>query len=195
MFFRLPQGAQQITKPPLVNGAPAGVTSRTTNSPSNTGGRQLTPQEVTDLATQIVTQIRAHGRPYVSLAEFVNSGAIANAIANVPAINSIVPGLFTLARRYTPGALLQSDVIGAIAPFITARSDTFVIRAYGDAQNPVTGVVEGRAWCEATVQRLPDLAENASAPIADVITPSPATYPYGRKFKIISFRWLSPSDI
>ncbi|MFA6286649.1 MAG: hypothetical protein WC661_04625 [Opitutaceae bacterium] len=204
VFFRLPHGAQQLSRPPLINGGVSGLTARN-QSPSNTGGRQLTPQEVTDLATHIVAQIRAHGRPYVSLADFVNDGAITRAIATIGAndpatgtnteINSLVPGIFTAGRRYTPGALMQSDVIGAISPFMTARSDTFVIRAYGDAQNPVTGVVEGRAWCEALVQRLPDLAENASAPIADVIAPSPTTYPLGRKFKIISFRWLSPSDI
>ncbi|CAM2979837.1 hypothetical protein [Rariglobus hedericola] len=194
VFFRLPHGAQQITKPPLITGGIANLTARNQN-PSQTGGRQLTSQEVTDLATQIVAQIRAHGRPYVSLAEFVNDGVIDKAIAAVPSINAVVPGIFTVGRRFTPGALIQSDVIGAIAPFMTARSDTFVIRTYGDAQNPITAAVDGRAWCEAVVQRLPDLAENVSAPIADVIAPSTATYPFGRKFKIISFRWLSASDI
>lgn len=206
VFFRLPHGAQQVSQPPLVNMAtPTGPTGRHQNQ-SGTGGRQLTPREVTDLATHIVDQIRLHGRPYASLADFVNDGAITRAIATkgtvidpatgtVTDINSPTATFSLPNRLYTPGALLQSDVIGAIAPFMTARSDTFVIRAYGDAQNPVTNAVEGRAWCEATVQRLPDLAENASAPVADVISPSTATYPYGRKFKIISFRWLSPSDI
>jgi hypothetical protein len=203
VFFRLPQGAQQLSRPPLVNGGVSNLTARN-QPPSNTGGRQLTAQEVTDLATHIVDQIRAHGRPYVSLTDFINDGALTRAIATVgnndPAtgapseINSLISP-FTYGRRFTPGALLQSDVIGVIAPFMTARSDTFVIRSYGDAQNPVTGEVDGRAWCEAVVQRIPDLLENASAPIADVIAPSTAAYPYGRKFKIISFRWLSPSDI
>jgi hypothetical protein len=206
VFFRLPHGAQQLPQPPLVNMAtPAGPARRTQNQ-SATGGRQLTAQEVTDLAAHIVDQIRARGRPYASLADFVNDGAITRAIATqgtlidpatgtVTDINSLIPSFVSANRLYTPGALIQSDVIGAIAPFMTARSDTFVIRAYGDAQNPVTDAVEGRAWCEATVQRIPDLAENAAAPIADVIAPNAATYPYGRKFKIISFRWLSSSDI
>ncbi|HEY9250515.1 MAG TPA: hypothetical protein VIO38_15355, partial [Rariglobus sp.] len=192
-FFRLPHGAQQVLRPPLITGG-TGITART-QSPSQTGGRQLTPQEMTDLTAQIVAQIRAHARPRVSLQEFINSGAINNAIAAVPTINAVVPGIFTFGRRYTPGALLQSDVIGAIAPLITARSDTFLIRTYGDSQNPATGEVEGRAWCEAVVQRLPDLADNASAPIADVIAPATATHPFGRKLKITSFRWLSASDI
>jgi len=206
VFFRLPHGAQQVSQPPLINMVtPTGPTGRNQN-PSGTGGRQLTAQEVTDLAAHIVAQIRAHGRPYVSLADFINDGAITRAIATkgtvidpatgtVTDINSTTATFTSPNRTYTPGALIQSDVIGAITPFMAPRSDTFVIRTYGDAQNPATGTVEGRAWCEATVQRLPDLAENASAPISDVITPNTATYPYGRKFKIISFRWLSPSDI
>jgi hypothetical protein len=187
--FRLPHGAQQLANPPVVTGG-AGPSALTDANAQNTGGRQLTSAEVTSLATQIVSQIRTHARPYVSLEEFINGGVIANAIAAAN-LNSTL----NAKNRFAPGALTQADVINAFAPFITARSDTFIIRAYGDAQNPVTGTVEGRAWCEAFVQRLPDLADNASAPIADVVAPNPATYPSGRKFKIISFRWLSASDI
>lgn len=189
VLFRLPHGAQQLTNPPVVTGG-GGTSALTDANAQKTGGRQLTSAEITSLATQIVNQIRAHARPYVSLQDFINSGVIANAIS---AAN--LNGTLSTAKRYAPGALTQADVIGALAPFITARSDTFLIRAYGDAQNPVTGTVESRAWCEALVQRLPDLANNPSAPIADVITPNTATYPFGRNFKIISFRWLTASDI
>jgi hypothetical protein len=188
-FFRLPHGAQQLANPPLLNGG-AGVLALNDVNAQKAGGRQLTNTEVTSLATHIVNQIRTHGRPYVSLQDFINSGAIANAITAAGLNTTLAP-----ANRFAPGALTQADVIAAIAAFMTARSDTFVIRAYGDSQNPATGAVDGRVWCEAVVQRLPDLADNASAPIADVIAPSTATHPFGRKFKIISFRWLSASDI
>ncbi len=189
VFFRLPHGAQQLANPPVVTGG-TGIAALTETNVQKTGGRQLTSAEVTSLATQIVSRIRAHARPYVSLEEFINGGVIANAITAANLNTSL-----DATKRYAPGALTQADVIGALAPFITARSDTFLIRAYGDTQNPVTGAVEGRAWCEALVQRVPDLADNAAAPIADVITPNTATYPSGRKFKIISFRWLTSSDI
>jgi len=185
VFFRTPHGAQQVPTPPPVSGV-----SLNDNTATISSGRQLTATEVSALASQIVAQIQAQHRPYVTLQAFVNSGALQAAI-DATTINSTL----NFNRVTGPGGLTQADILRQIAPFIAARSDTFLIRAYGDAQNPATGVVEGRAWCEATVQRLPDLAENASAPITDVITPSTATYPYGRKFKIISFRWLSPSDI
>jgi hypothetical protein len=72
--------------------------------------------------------------------------------------------------------------------FLTSRSDTFLVRAYGDSQNPVTGAIQGRAWCEATVQRVPETLD----PSDDQITP---TGNFGRKFKITSFRWLTSDDI
>ncbi|MCH8475363.1 MAG: hypothetical protein LAT55_09065 [Opitutales bacterium] len=88
----------------------------------------------------------------------------------------------------TPGFLLQSDVMTALAPFTNVRSDTFVIRAYGDYTNPVNGRVEGRAWCEAVVQRVPDTVTGES-----VETPDPAGP--GRQFQIISFRWLQKDEL
>ncbi|MEY4488770.1 MAG: hypothetical protein RIQ79_1278, partial [Verrucomicrobiota bacterium] len=98
--------------------------------------------------------------------------------------------------RHSAAALTQSDVISAISPFMAARSDTFLVRAYGDVQNPATGKVEGRAWCEATVQRLPDLVSNSAAPVADVVNPPlPADKLFGRRFTIISFRWITPDDL
>ena len=51
----------------------------------------------------------------------------------------------------------------ALAPVLFPRSDTFVIRSYGEAVNPATGAAEGRAWCEATVQRVPDYFDASPA--------------------------------
>jgi hypothetical protein len=181
-FFRLPNGGQELAADPLTNIA-ANEYAR--------GARTLTDAEVTQLATAVVSALKARGRPFPTLASFVNAGVIANAIASVTTINQ---GL----AAYSPGSLSQADVLTAIAPFITPRSDTFLVRAYGDVQNPVTNAVEGRVWCEALVQRLPDLTAPASGTLdaaIDPLAPSPAKYPFGRRFKIVSFRWLSPSDI
>ena len=104
-----------------------------------------------------------------------------------------------------PGWLTQADVLQAIGPVISARSDTFVIRAYGETNNPVlnptTPAAGARAWCEAVVQRTPDYVDqtdanltgsgNATAPAAT----NAINQTYGRRFKIVSFRWLSPNDI
>jgi Tfp pilus assembly protein PilX len=95
---------------------------------------------------------------------------------------------------FAPGFLTQADLLTSLGPVLTARSDTFVIRAYGDVQNPTTSAVEAKAWCEAIVQRLPDYVETTVNPWA---TPAAASASgiFGRRFKVISFRWLSASDI
>jgi len=95
-----------------------------------------------------------------------------------------------------PGYLTQADLLNTLGPSLTARSDTFRIRAYGDVINPATGgtTPDARAWCEAIVQRLPDYVE-ASVNPASPPTAGSASATFGRRFKIASFRWLSPNDI
>ncbi len=98
------------------------------------------------------------------------------------------------------GYLLQGDLLQALAPQLTVRSDTFTIRAYGDARNK-TGDVVARAWCEAVIQRVPDPYDStqplASSPII-FDAPSALTHPggsFGRKFVLQSFRWLAKDEI
>jgi hypothetical protein len=97
-----------------------------------------------------------------------------------------------------PGYVLQGDVLSTLGPTLSARSDTFTIRTYGDAVNPVTGEVTGRAWCEAVVQRTPDYvvsaASGGNAPTETPVVNS-TNDTFGRHFQIVSFRWLSPDDI
>lgn len=50
------------------------------------------------------------------------------------------------------GIVTQMDVLNAVGPNLTARSDTFVIRAYGEALDN-GGRVIGKAWVEVVVQR------------------------------------------
>ncbi len=104
-----------------------------------------------------------------------------------------------------PGWLTQADVLQAVGPLLTARSDTFRVRTYGDVKNPVTGEVQGRAWCEAIVQRLPDYVDakergvtggTGNLPEDTRSTPLTGTnVSFGRKFKVISFRWLNANDL
>jgi hypothetical protein len=121
------------------------------------------------------------------------------------------PGNGVTLNRATgiPGWLTQADVLQALGPALAARSDTFVIRAYGDALDPVnTGStvapanILGRAWCEAVVQRFPDYGDTTNAASVDPngatgsgTTITPANQRFGRKFRIVSFRWLTPNDI
>jgi hypothetical protein len=94
-----------------------------------------------------------------------------------------------------PGHLLQGDVLSALGPTITARSDTFTIRTYGDAVNPATNEVTGRAWCEAVVQRTPDYVDSTANAPHEIPAAGTPNATFGRRFQIVSFRWLGPEDI
>lgn len=93
------------------------------------------------------------------------------------------------------GWLSQADLVQALAPLMTARSDTFRIRTYGEARNPVTQEIMGRAWCEATVQRLPDYLDAANDARDSRAALSPTNQRFGRKFIVTGFRWLGPDEI
>jgi hypothetical protein len=100
-----------------------------------------------------------------------------------------------------PGYLMQQDIVQAFSPAMTVRSDTFVIRAYGESINPATGVTEAKAWAEAVVQRTPEFVDPADG-AATAIYKSDGTTAlnttntqFGRRFKVIGFRWLTPNDL
>ncbi len=94
-----------------------------------------------------------------------------------------------------PGFLTQADILAVLGNTVTVRSDTFVIRAYGEALDE-SGNIVSRSFCEAVVQRFPeyvDSRDSAETPI-DSLT-STANQTFGRRFEILSLRWLSPSEI
>ncbi len=186
------------------------------------GFRTIGEDELDRLAAAIVDEVRARG-PFTSLAAFVNrdpssgrrqrqlKGALQAALddtvnaalpapvgppARQPAGNQFHPVVQgeSQAAGY-PGYVLQGDVLQALAPFLSPRSDYFRIRAVGEALD-ASGNVIARACCEAFVQRVPDYldpADSAETPPAELS--SPANRLYGRSFRIESFRWLSPAEI
>jgi len=106
-----------------------------------------------------------------------------------------------------PGYLTQADILQALAPHLVTRSDTYKIRAYGDVVNPISGRVEARAWVEVIVQRMPDYV-NYPNPGEDPknYVPDPAwtqtpnlrnisNRTYGRQWRVIRVRWLSPEEV
>lgn len=102
----------------------------------------------------------------------------------------------TSKNAFGPGYVTQADLLCRIGSVISARSDTFVIRTYGESTNPATGALEAKAWCEAVVQRQPEYmnpADPAETPTASLTHAE--NHKFGRRFKIVSFRWLSPNEI
>jgi hypothetical protein len=66
--------------------------------------------------------------------------------------NPSAPKPDIIAGLGAPGIVTQMDVLNSIGPNLTARSDTFVIRAYGEALDDAGNVI-GKAWVEVVVQR------------------------------------------
>jgi hypothetical protein len=83
-------------------------------------------------------------------------------------------------RHVSPLTLTQADILQAIGPAISARSDTFTIRSYGDVQDLVSGDLISKVWCEAVVQRTTQEIELDTNQ---------------RSFRVMSFRWLDEDEI
>lgn len=196
------------------------------------GFASLSDTQLDALAKAIVAEIRSRG-PFMGLSDFVNrrldsttynrNGTLQAAI-DAAGINSSLsgrPGASNLPNRIDstqaglPGYVTQADVLSSIGSFVSARSDTFKIRAYGEATD-ANGKVISRAWCEAVVQRTPDwiLPTDVPATIANSRYPlsltsgDPVFRPYlansmfpamnqyfGRRFQIVQFRWLAPGEV
>lgn len=95
-----------------------------------------------------------------------------------------------------PGMLSQADILTAIGPFISTRSDTFTITSYGEHTDAHSGQ-KTQALLELTVQRMPEYMD----PTSD----SAITHPdnlnsalnrdFGRRFTIVGSRWLDPQSL
>jgi hypothetical protein len=93
-----------------------------------------------------------------------------------------------------PGWLTQADILQVIGSAIAARSDTFRVRTCGEAVDTAGNVV-ARAYCEAIVQRIPDYVDPSDAPTERGTELNDVNKLYGRQFQVVSFRWLSNSEI
>ncbi|GAB5560965.1 MAG: hypothetical protein SynsKO_26120 [Synoicihabitans sp.] len=104
----------------------------------------------------------------------------------------------------SPGFLTSADLMTNLAPVLSPRSDTFVIRAYGEAvattelaSYPDDTEPQARAWLEAVVQRFPegvsaaDFVDGASGDWEEMISDPN----WGRRFRIISMRWLTEDEL
>ncbi len=146
----------------------------------NTSPESLTDQPVISAETHYQTKRNPNGASETTTVDFANPDALASA---------------TIAG--TPQWFSQADLLEQIGPLLSVRSDTFTIRAYGENVDPKTGRILGRAWVEATVQREPSYVnptDNPALPLASGSL-SDKSKKYGRRFNIVSLRWLSPTEI
>ncbi len=92
------------------------------------------------------------------------------------------------------GELTQADILSRIGAVIRPRSDYFTVRAKGitgNANDP-----DAKAWCELTIQRVPDYVDNSANNPDDLFNSLvPSNQKFGRRFEIVSFRWLDESEI
>jgi hypothetical protein len=191
------------------------------------GYRELTVDEIRQLAEAIVRQVKQRG-PFRSLGEFINRrlaasndemalyGALQAALEDpkVDINKDYRDKIITeadlngttyafeqaaLGPRYqgTPAYISQADILQSIAPILNARSDTFLIRSYGEALAPDGKTVLAKAWCEAVVQRYPEYLNPQDKPETPEADPGlqPENKAFGRRIRIKSYRWLSQDEI
>ena len=94
-----------------------------------------------------------------------------------------------------PAYLTQADLLTVLGNAATPRSDTFTVRGYGEARDN-SGKIEARAVCEAVVQRFPEWLDSAD----QVQTRPPnltseTNQKFGRRFRVVSFRWLNEDEV
>lgn len=146
----------------------------------------------------------------------INSSSRSGAGGVVPEYGSMsayMPGLDPeFSSRVTSTGIAtditQADLLLPLAPRLTVRSDTFRIRAYGESVAGLNGNVSASAVCEAVVQRIPEYVDPETDPpnnepwdeAMNPLSPSASALntlndQFGRRFKVVSLRWLSADEI
>ncbi len=111
-----------------------------------------------------------------------------------------------------PGNLLQSDLLQSLGSALATRSDTFTLRCFGEAAQ--SSGATGCAWMEVVVQRTPEFLDPTNLPetgnsahrplrlstsaVTDATVSSALTlvnHVLGRRFKVVSIRWLRADEI
>jgi hypothetical protein len=143
----------------------------------------------------------------------INSAVQAGAGGTAPDYTStgaktFMPGGSAAGNRKTttgiPGDITQANLLLPLAPRLAARSDTFLIRCYGEARSKDGTQILAKATLEAVVQRFPeymdpstDAANNEpwdeASPTGTTL--NPINQKFGRRFKLIKFQWLSSKEV
>jgi len=104
-----------------------------------------------------------------------------------------------------PLEINQANILLPLAPKLSARTDTFKIRGYGEVRDDngtpddlTDDTIIAQATCEAVVQRLPEYVDSETDPTNnepwDEGSLNSINQTYGRRFEIRSFRWLDAKE-
>ncbi len=193
-------------------------------TPQWVGRRELTDDDITTLARALVKEVRKRGpflsladfvnRRPGNDKTLARCGAIQAALdSKEVAINSaykvapraavttgdkrgfVFPEAEEGPSAYgIPGVVKQADILTPIGPYLSARSDTFLLRAYGECQD-ATGKVTARAWCEAVVQRGADFVDPSNEVTKPMSELNTVNRTFGRRYQLVSFRWLTADEV
>jgi hypothetical protein len=189
------------------------------------GFRTLTDPQIEELAKAVVKQVRLRGpflsiadfinrRPGndkdlalsgplhsalddkdVSINEAFRQGERALSVAEAAAQGFPFPEAEAGAKAVcAPGYVKQGDLLTTLGPLVNVRGDTFVIRGNGEARDASGKNVLARSWCEAVVQRVPDFVD-PSDEAHEPVPKSKINLAFGRRFNIVSFRYLDSREI
>jgi hypothetical protein len=106
------------------------------------------------------------------------------------------PALMGAYMEGAPGYLTQGKLLQRLGPVLSARSDTFIIRAYGESLSPLNNERQSEVYCEAVVQRMPEYVDPVDSPeISPNALTAQVNQTFGRRFKIINFKWIDKDSL
>ncbi len=174
------------------------INRRLTSAPSE---QDLARAGVIEAALLYLSERSNADNPYQSLQALADE--VTAAPAGTHAYQFPYAALGSTSYGY-PGWARQADVLRPLAPVLSARDDTFVIRCYGDARD-YKGDVIARTWGEAVVKRTADYVDlsdkntdlpgSESSGLSSDKSVNAVNETFGRRFKVISFRWLNEDDV
>jgi hypothetical protein len=201
-LFRLPHGADE----PRHYGTPADridaelkkdADNLQRQSQGAQGFRALESPMRDTLAREIAAAIqrrqntpRADGA-FLSLRDFVQSGIFAEALEKTQLNEAVALGKPPAA--FSPLRLNGGDILESILPTLSVRGDTFRVRVRG-AVFTALGAEHTRADAEVVVQRFPELFDPTQSPMTPPADMTPINRYFGRRLRIVSFRWLDPGE-
>jgi hypothetical protein len=202
VLFRLPFGADQPRQNGENDSAQPDEDLRTAGevlrarSEGMQGFRALDFARCDKLAEELAAAVRryqdkAGGVGFHSLREFAMSGVLAEAIERSGCNTKEAMG--KVPAPVSPLHINPGDILESILPALSARGDTFNVRVRG-AVLSLAGKELAHADAEVEIQRFPEFFDASQAPMSIMESLSVQNQIFGRRFKVVSWRWLDADE-